>query len=502
MVKSAYSYHVFILPFLLKGINKGAITTKLTRQNWERIQVMGELPYLREDETIHYAHHFYFNKEAKELIHSPVVEGKETDEFSYLVENYIYKPTSEKEYYYRISYFASDAVATSSLHFFDLKVDYILLRYLPDLDMAYLVFSLENHTYTSLKEVGYINQYGRRIFTPFLNENVTYSEAPNNLQLLEKNQLSHAPEESDYLKTYNIMDAPRELLMDFFQLSKEAIFPQCPQDMSIYLDTIIDDRMFVHSLIGNQQLESLIQAASEVENLSTQQMQDLYSLAFVDKDAATCRSKSMLQSILEQTVYPRWAEYKSLYLVTQHSFIYLSDGQQPLFLTQYFLSEYLDMVLIVLSQRTGILKYSHDAGNNVRSSVGSILKLQENYIIFKNQFLLPEISAQEQAIDLYHLLQNALYIEKYSDLLDSQLSSLHDISQTKEAIRQKKNDDDLNYIVLFLTGVSLLPILPLEHVLWKQVSFLGDIKLIHLFSIITMILFGIIFYIRKKILSR
>ena len=82
------------------------------------------------------------------------------------------------------------------------------------------------------------------------------------------------------------------------------------------------------------------------------------------------------------------------------------------------------------------------------------LKLQKAYTTFKNQYLLPELCPQEQAVEIYELLQTSLYIEKHINLLDSQISELHDISQTEAS-------NKLNDRVLVLTVLSLaLAIVP------------------------------------------
>lgn len=57
-------------------------------------------------------------------------------------------------------------------------------------------------------------------------------------------------------------------------------------------------------------------------------------------------------------------------------------------------------------------------------------------------------------MEIYELLQTSLYIEKHINLLDSQISELHDISQTEAS-------NKLNDRVLVLTVLSLaLAIVP------------------------------------------
>ena len=188
---------------------------------------------------------------------------------------------------------------------------------------------------------------------------------------------------------------------------------------------------------------------------SLEKMKLLFSILYVDKGDSTCLSRDMLKAELEKLLYTRWSAEGSLYMASQHSMIFMSGSVFPeFFLKGYFLSEYLDLALITLSQRIGILKYSKDAGDRVNARVSDKLKLQKAYTTFKNQYLLPELCPQEQAIEIYELLQTSLYIEKHINLLDSQIRELHDISQTEAS-------NKLNDRVLVLTVLSIaLAIIP------------------------------------------
>jgi len=100
--------------------------------------------------------------------------------------------------------------------------------------------------------------------------------------------------------------------------------------------------------------------------------------------------------------------------------------------------------------------------------------LQKEYVIFQNQFLLPELSPQEQAVDLYQLLQKQLYVEHHSIILNDQIRSLHEISQTEDAVFQGRRDRHLNIFVAILTIVTIVPIFfenaPLFNLLKKWIA--------------------------------
>lgn len=462
---SLYSTHTFILPFVF---NHGSVpASDFQSSNWQRLSDTGlDLPYLSalvdSDEEgaevvrnrVNYAYARYFNSEAKEINY------RNSD----LVQNYRYK--NDKHSRYRISY-----TEANTLKVYQLPIKYIFLRYLPKLNAGFLVISTSNDEYRSLEDCKKINQYGRRIYNPYLSLRLDLVEAPNNLEIISKKEVDIPIKKTNYLESYNIMDAPKKLLGDFFGLSEEAIFPEV-NTKGPSVDVIIDDRMFVHSYItvekefstpnkeaGNTK-RGLVRKTSSWGSLTKKELQELYAIAYVDKKDASCTSQDMLKELTKAATYTRWASYGSIYLTTQHSCIFLSDSDPlPDFLLHNFQSEYLEMVLLVLSQRVGILKYSKDAGESVNRGAEELLKLQKSYVTFKNQYILPEISAQEQAVELYEFLQEALYIPKYFQLLDDQVTSLYEIGQTEEATRQRIEDEKLNNKIYVLTIIAALPIL-------------------------------------------
>lgn len=474
-----YSHHHFILPFVIKGRDKNFKLKKST--DWKSISKHADLPYLAK-QNIAYAHQRYFNDEAMEII----IDSQE------LVQNYLYR-NPEHFTAYRISYFAENDV----LKHYDLTLDYVLLRYHPKLDAAFLIISATNDKYQSTADFQRINQYGRRFFNPFLSDNLAYSEAPNDLELIKES--SSIPTDSDNLNSYQIMSAPKHLLQTFFDIPEQRIFPENNlKDAGLWLDTITDDRMFVHSYCQSEELNELIpKTAKPLNELTTEELKKLYELAFIDQpESPTCQSEEMLEGILADTVYARWSEWGSLYLVTQHSMLYLAAGTDtPGHLFDYFVSEYLDIVLITMAQRVGLLKYSNQAGANVNASSKTLLQLQRNFVMFKNQFLLPELSAQEQAIDIYQLTQENLRVEKYLAILNDQINSLHEIGQKVAEVR-------LNKILLILSVATLLPILPfvetrLDH--WTQLPILKVMTILH---VATILVFVWMFYSYRRDIFR
>lgn len=463
-----YSQHVFILPFLIK--NKEKHLEERVSKNWEEIKNVEELPYFYGNALTSYAHQRYFNSEAEEIMYNN----------ANLVRNYRHKPKEDQSNLrYLITYYIENEnkkekkdqdtsnIPEYQLANYDLKVDYILLRYLPNMEAAFLIYGLTNDKYEELRDIRAINQYGRRTYDPFLAVSKQSLDSPYDIRLVAEHRAGIPIIEDTNRSDYYVVTATYDLLADFFNLERSAIFPEKPFSLKdgMYLDNIIDDRMFVVCHAASDELTDLIQwtagrmGKADGGNCKETRayLEDLYKWAFIDIDDATCTSEPMLEELLADTLYTRWSAWNSLYMATQHSMVFLSNTGVPPFLVNYFLSEYLDMVLIVLSQRLGILKFSHDAGANAEASSEEILRLQRKYVTFQNQYLLPELSGQEQAVDIYNLLQKNLYIEKHIHLLDNQLKSLNEISQTEAAVEQKKSEILLNWIMLALTVATLLP---------------------------------------------
>ena len=90
---------------------------------------------------------------------------------------------------YRISYYNQ----IDKLECYDLTLDYIMLRYLPNLEAGFLIFSMENRLYDKLEDIKNINQYGRHLYAPFLTPLLCDLVSPNNIELIKSEKIDEAP---------------------------------------------------------------------------------------------------------------------------------------------------------------------------------------------------------------------------------------------------------------------------------------------------------------------
>lgn len=489
---SIISSHTFILPFVYPSQYKKELIDWQETDSPETDVPNNDLPYIGEifgekgevkKKTvghIRYGYLRYFNGEAKEINY----RNKK------LVENYKYRLGGKK--YYRISYYKENK-GKDILDDYILPVHYIMIRLLPQLNAGFLIISTINDRYNTISDIKKINQYGRRIYNPFQGDKLSSMEAPNNLEIISATDLTSEVKVTDYLQLYKIMDAPRELLKSFFN-SDITLFPEGMVSKE-KVSTLIDDRMFVHSYIHyspnmekvnddrriKPTLRKCVRKSSRLEDLSYDDLRELYAIGYIDHSDASCQCEDMVKELVAAGSYRRWASLGSLYFSSAHSFIFIDTAGAPLHLYHNFQSNYLELCLMVLAQRLGLLHFSKEAGEKVNETSNKILELQKKYVTFKNQFLLPEVTAQEQGIEIYALLQKSLYVNSYTEKMNQQIAALYEISQTE-------SENKTNTLVLFLTIVSLLPI-PFDPNIWPWLRCIASIGLVILILYGTSILF-------------
>ncbi|MBL6537164.1 hypothetical protein JNG37_00200 [Streptococcus suis] len=451
-----FSCHTYILPFTVANMEDKAldqIIQNISYTDWKELSSnASDLPFCQSvhhfqapkiiDGAIAYAYERYFNQEVRRIAYLD----------KQFVRNYSLK-IGKGEKIYRIS------VEQDELSYYDLQVDYVMVRMMATINAGFLIISCSNWQYSDLQDIKRINQFGRRIFSPYFVQLQSESDVPNNLEFLSKEASQKLPHRKAYSRSYHVMDAITDLLGSFFRMKEERIFPEKVDDMEggyPYIDTIIDDRMFVHSYICHPSLKRAIRRTANMKWLRDADLKQLYSLAYVDQSEASCQNRTLLQKLLNKSMYPCWSDTGGLYLASQHSFLFLWSGDPIFYLLDYFQAHYLEISLIVLSQRLGILYFSRLAGECERMDREKLVCLQKNYVSFKSQYMLPEISAQEQAVELYHMLQINLYVPEYSEVLDNQLNAIHETTQSIITQEQFLEEENMNYLLLVFTVLSVV----------------------------------------------
>lgn len=353
-----------------------------------------------------------------------------------------------------------------------LKIDAIKLKVYKT-GVAILSYHLANYQYSSSDDILKINDFGRRVYPQFLKESDlgdSYIHKAQNYFLpfeveLELNgKTEPIKEDFTHFNGLNLIrDNPTkvsriitDLLGDKFKNGlKENV-----QVGEIHINPVIDDRMFVLSWYGNNDLSGTLKKFdSEKEEYYYSKSDFWYQYVFVDGNSKTCESKIMIKNLLEESTYDRWVDYGTLFGLSSYSFVALTDksGFGENTLVPHLKLMYYEMVALSLAQRASILCFSEEVSfvSDVKDSrvTQRVRELHKHYIDFVNRMYFKEISSQEQGIELYGLMQEKMKISQGVETLEKEISELH---QYATLIEERKNSDSLDLIAI-LGALFVIP---------------------------------------------
>ncbi len=162
----------------------------------------------------------------------------------------------------------------------------------------------------------------------------------------------------------------------------------------------------------------------------------------------------MRHELLKRSVYDRWIDWGTIHGVTHHSLICLTSAYEGIInsVINPFLTQYVQIAVLTVVQRAVILLLSDEAaevangfaGEDVitQEEIKSIERLQARYVTAQNQLLLSEVTAQEQGVEIYEMLQEQLYIKKNMDDLHSEIGNLRDVADIANSRLERANDEE------------------------------------------------------------
>jgi hypothetical protein len=218
-----------------------------------------------------------------------------------------------------------------------------------------------------------------------------------------------------------------------------------------------------------------------------------YQFMFVDGLSKTCQNELLQQKLAATHTYDRWVESYSLIGVTRYSFVMMTAPLDELkkpdvnaaFLPDYFTTIYFRMVSLVLLQRSMILDYSEkitridfnvtnvkekEKENYIAENFIKVRDIYENYRSFINKVYFREVTAQEQGIELYDMLQEHLRVEKQAKELEKEFDELHRLMNLLNEEQKKENEkvmkvleenkqDKLKYFAMIISSVAILSLI-------------------------------------------
>ena len=471
-VENYYSKHIFIANFRLKKNenSKNKIVNDIIFDNdvWKKysiddVNTVGEL-------VDNYANYNYFNEQARILIfndeknkpdkgHSKVVNYKFAHIDSSENSKYIINVNEEKKY--------------------ELNLDKIILKEyeIANEKIFLMMIYVTNNDYERLSDIKNINQYGRRLYSPWIPldlGNGIKTECPDDLQIHIGKDKIYSNYENKGKADLNYKD--KEIKYIFDDKNKHKSYTEklneiiSKPEKSYIIENILNynrdesdkikieltnpDRMYVGFYVKNfliGRIKKYSTRQHEYAYLYDDDLSDqLYALAYIDRGDATCQSKVMRKKLLQETIYDRWIDRGTIHTVTHNGFgCIATDGAPYESVIMPFLTEYMEMIALVLLQRNLLLEFHLKAkGLSPEFNSEKLENLQKEYVKFKTQVLLFEVTPQEQGYEIYRLMQKQLYIDEEKEKLDDIMNSLYEVANIEHSIK-------LNIIIKQLTKRAL-----------------------------------------------
>lgn len=489
------SYHVFMLPFIIKeDVNPKHLKERLSVYDTTKwIHVCDKVLSDEEEARKAYNASKYFNKAAFEALHQttkPPHKSWHRQHKDEVLEEFELKNLDPSRSYYRLdlNHFSAHLQLQSvRVKLYSHNIGQILYR--TYYNEALFQKDKERKTvesYSYLEAVEDINSYGRRVSLPFVPQPEQGSYAARLTAVAAEISVSINAESSHNTTSYKT---------DFDQMAKSIvpagstahtyqenahhtiakhavgiIFNNTIREDK-YHETIIpvyDDRMILASIISSDEAANLIPGYTEFKGLDEKTLsrisicktepdkasspngiettydnaRRLYGIISCDShsDSPTVRDASMLQKLMHKFSLDRWNEYKSYTGVSHHAFVMIKPPiDDNAFLFDNFSYLYVEMVSLVVVQRTALLNILHNTSEASRSIKGihslglratsRVAKIKQDIAVFTANINLLDITEQEQGDETYTKIRENLGVNTLSRNVKEQMEGLSDAAQ-------------------------------------------------------------------------
>ena len=499
-VENYYSKHIFMANFRLKedknSKNKNVNDIVFDNDVWKKYSIddvknVGEF-------VDNYANYNYFNEQARDLIFYKENKSKVV---SYKFEHIDSSENSE---------YIIDINDVNERKTYELNLDKIILKEYEIINKkSYLMMIyVTNNKYGDISDIKNINQYGRRLFSPWIPldlGNGANTECPDDLQIHigkdkiysnyensgkadlnykdkeifkynfdDKNKYKSYSERLNFIRQKEVNDKNDKSIIDnrreSYLIRNILNYKKESKDEKIEIELINPDRMYVGFYLKNNSLiERIKKYSTEKQEYLTEKQEyaylyddslsdQLYALAYIDGEDATCQSRVMRKKLLQETIYDRWIDWGTIHTVTHNGFgCIASEGAPYDSVIMPFLTEYMEMMALVLLQRNLLLEFHIEAKDlSIQFDSEELEKLQKRYVKYKTQVMLFEVTPQEQVYEIYRLMQKQLYIDEEKEKLDDIMNSLYEVANVKHSIELNKKIRRLTIIGVVVAIISLI----------------------------------------------
>lgn len=446
-----YSYHTFLLAFYCPN---GKLHP---RGNWTNSTLsQNDVTSKGKSFDLDYATVQYFTKEARNLLFN---ENK----------SFCYEFDSESS--------DSDYVISRAGEVFRLKTTKVF-AVMHGENVGVLGIALENRAYPDEKfqeklNINKINEFGRRINLPYLTDD-THSLVADSISFFGETE--DFRETTKDIRSKKISPTEGYVMRPIRRFITELM--EACDGRELIITPVIDDRMFVCSLVRNQSfIEALSpQSPKPYDFIYTDPeiSKSLYALGYIDADSATCQNQDMRERLLRNSVYARWRDARfdkqnagTIDVITHHSFVRITNGGALDHIINSFLTQYVYMAIGALIQRATILWISNESARlsedymigektNTKKFTSKLIALRKKYVYAQNNIFLDQLAVQEQGVDEFTLLKRELYIDTSLDKLEKKIDSIYHF--TEEYVEREENHllNMITFIGLPLAVINLI----------------------------------------------
>lgn len=494
-----YSYHVFLFPFQWHFVGKdmenktleqrtclSAFVDLFTDTLWK------QQPY-KTDTILNYNEYNYFYSMVREVLFD---KGDPITDKS-IISNLFYDiPADTHKYNFKVCTNGIKKTYKS----YSLHIDSIILH-LYSTGVGVLSFHLNNRLkeQSDPNDILNINQAGRRLYPPFFGmdnnligtqEQYEFNDFSYGLDLVKQKELAtefsvisdlHFDDFRNYRNPEYFKANPFQIpghisfLFQGIPLTVDKADFKAP-DRKVFITPLLDDRMFVLCWYGNDDIIEELKANDKDHckdkdgNLTYLESDWWYKYMFNDQSWATCQNLELKKALIKRHTYNRWSDLGTFYGVNRYSFVCLTGSLGTLlennaaFLVNHMQTMYYKLCELCLVQRACILRFSDEVSgisamkdNKKTSLTDRIGNLYKQYMRFVNRIYFREVTAQEQGIELYNMLQRHMQIERNVKDLDTEIKELHRYSSLIEEQKQSRNIELLTIIgALFILPTFIL----------------------------------------------
>jgi hypothetical protein len=348
--------------------------------------------------------------------------------------------------------------------------------------IAILTYNLENYECSVPDDVLWINEFGRRVYTPFLTNDllagnkakennahpksieIYCSKINNGLPIVE--DFSHY-DDLAAMETHQVMnnkyehglivklpDHIKKLFNDSFVFNAKH-----QEEYKVRFNVLADERMFFQCWYGDDEISKTVKNENNPKFL--------YAFIHGDKDPKwpSIANEKMMTKELEDITYNRWLGYGTMFGFSKDSFVCITEAVDKLYIRidTHMKTMYYQMAVLSLAQRASVLRFSAEVSTladlgkaNKIKAVELIEKLHLNYIEFINKIYFREVTSQIQGIEVYQKFQLVMNMTNDVKDLDTEIKELFNYASMIRQDQQQSESQRLTNIATWFLPAGVI----------------------------------------------